>query len=182
MKKTQPANREQTATPAATAGLPSRETVALLQLATTRIAHAIHDSDQSIVSLMGSFTAMAAALQQIGDTTQQLPAGPVRENLHQQRDMAAQHVQTIIIALQFYDRMTQRLNLTSHILDMAAQILSDPQEAGTPGSWGELQQLIESKYTLDADQPLLNGTAHKAGQKKSGKHRPKKPDPDIELF
>jgi len=57
-------------------------------------------------------------------------------------------MQEIVIAFQFYDKMSQRLNHVGASLGSLTEIIGDDHRLYHPDAWLALQSYIRSKYTM----------------------------------
>jgi hypothetical protein len=68
-----------------------------------------------------------------------------------------------IVALQFYDKLSQRLTHISHALASMAELINNPERLTSPYEWHGLQEMIKSKYTNEPDRAMfdaiLNGSS-----------------------
>ncbi len=72
-----------------------------------------------------------------------------------------QQIMSAIIAFQFYDRLTQRLDHVKRELGWLSSLVSDPQQLYNPLAWSKLQEHIMSNYTMEEErimfQHIMNG-------------------------
>lgn len=140
-----------------------RETVLMLNVAVSRIEHAMVEGNDSFTSLSQSFVDIAHSAKQMSDDVQQLDDSPAHEKINQNCMVISGKVENSIIAFQFYDRLSQRMALVSKTLNSLTEILKHPDKKDIRDEWTALQNTIRSKYTLDADQEMfdsvLNGTS-----------------------
>ena len=61
-----------------------------------------------------------------------------------------------MVAFQFYDKLTQRMDLVSKALHSLTDVLQDHEKTHEQEEWKKLQDTIRSKYTLDSDQEMFN--------------------------
>lgn len=162
-----------------------RETVLMINVAVSRIEHAMVEGNDSFTSLSQSFVDIAHSAKQMSDDVQQLDDSPAHEKINQNCMAISGKVESSIIAFQFYDRLSQRMALVSKTLNSLTEILKHPDKKDIRDEWTALQNTIRSKYTLDADQEMfdsvLNGTsiedALKAAVKIIEQH-----EEDVEFF
>jgi len=163
-----------------------RETVALLNLAVARIEHSMRDGNDSVETLTDWFTTMVKNMQVIKTATEDLPEGETKQAIQNNSRAAAEHVQSAIIAFQFYDKLTQRLAHVSKSLNAMASLVSDPQRLYVPDEWSGLQTMIKSRYTLDADkkmfEDIMSGMSIEDALQNGIKHAKQQSGGDIELF
>lgn len=163
-----------------------RETVAMLTLAVARIEYAMRDGNDSVDTLTESFTSMVGNTQVISMAAADLPEGKMRDTILNNCNAVDAKMQSAIMAFQFYDKFTQRLNHISVILNSLSDIVSDSERVYSPYEWRALQKMIKSKYTLDTDQKMfdaiLKGKTVEEALKEGVKEKIEKEGSDIELF
>jgi aminopeptidase N len=133
-----------------------RETVLLLDLAVTQIAWSMRDGDESVNSLTTSFTTMVENAQAIEAALDEIPAGMARDLIAGHAASILSRTNEAIIAFQFYDKLTQRLNHLTHALDDMGSLIGTPQRLYNPFEWSQLQQMIRSRYTSKLDQDMFD--------------------------
>ncbi|MBU2099366.1 MULTISPECIES: hypothetical protein [Oceanospirillaceae] len=130
------------------------ETLTMLALAIAQIDTSLHEGNQSINKLTSSFTAMA-------DNSQKLVqlAAAHRDDLPQKTGEIAselqQEIQQAIIAFQFYDRLTQRLEHVGDSLERMGHLIGNAEQRYKAGAWNSLQQHIKSNYTMEAERIMF---------------------------
>ncbi len=170
-----------------------RETILMLELAVAQIETAMKDSDGSVGVLADSFTAMMDSIRQINDEVRALPEDAKTAGPHQiisgHCEDVISRMQSVIIAFQFYDKLTQRLNHVSRSIDSLAGLISTPARLYSPEEWRALQELIRSKYTMEEERRMFDAIMrgmnisqalavyHTAMQEKK-----RREEGDIELF
>ena len=137
-----------------------RETVLMLGLAVAQIESSMRDGSESVDVLGNSFTSMYGALQTIAMGAAGLPAGgPVGEVKasieHTCSDISAR-MQEVIVAMQFYDKLTQRLSHVVHSIEALGDLVSDQGRLYNPYEWAGLQQKIRSKYTIEEERIMFD--------------------------
>lgn len=137
----------------------ARETVLMLELSALQIEAAMRDSNHSVESLMGSFTAMVEHIRTISDTVQRLPDLP--ETRGAKRELAnitgevSGLVNQAVVAFQFYDKLAQRLAHVGTGLDELSQLVGDGERLQQPAEWARLQETIRSRYTTPEEQTMF---------------------------
>lgn len=160
-----------------------RETVLMLNLAMARMTHAMRDGDESVDSLTRSFTEMVGHVKFMQDTIAEMADDNTRNNLLEHSSAIRGQVDSAIMAFQFYDRLSQRMQHVSNSLDALSKLVESPQRLYNPIEWKAMQELIRANYTLDSDkqmfEDLLNGKSieeiMQAATETTGEN-------DIELF
>jgi len=113
-----------------------RETVLMLNLAVAQIEMSMKDGDQSVNTLIDSFTTMSGSIQVIELAANDLPddsqdkgyLSRIRDVITSNSEMVSLKMQEAIVAFQFYDKLTQRLSHVSSSLSALAVLVSDPQK------------------------------------------------------
>ena len=173
-----------------------RETITMLALAVAQVESSMTDGAQSVSTLTESFTRMATYVSKIRNTT----AKVTPDNLPQfQKVINATaselegDVQEAVIAFQFYDRISQRLDHVCKSLDQLGGLISKPESLYNPQEWSNLQNQIKGSYTMEAErimfEHILRGHSieealeiyrHHFDEKDAG--HDDDTDDDIELF
>ena len=168
-----------------------RETVLMLHLATAQVEAAMSDSNASVGVLTDTFTAMAETLDGIDNTLANLDGGGSTEALkagvHEDIRQVANKVRQAIIAFQFYDRLSQRLDHASRGLASLAELVGDRDRLPDPAQWQQLQQQILAKYTMVEERAMFDAvmagaTVAEALQRYMGSAAAAVDSGDIELF
>ena len=72
-------------------------------------------------------------------------------------------IQQSIVAFQFYDRLSQRLDHVRYVLDALSALVADKSRLFNPAEWDGLQQSIRGRYSMQEEQDmfeaLLNGAS-----------------------
>lgn len=130
------------------------ETLAMLALAVAQIDTSLTEGSQSIDKLTSSFTAMAENTQKLLQiATESGPSIPV-EIGHLAHDLQSE-IQQAVIAFQFYDRLTQRLEHVGNSLEQVGHLIADPAQRYLPAHWSKLQREIKSNYTMEAERIMF---------------------------
>jgi len=133
-----------------------RETILMINVAVARIEHAMIEGDDSFTSLSKSFVETVNAATTITATANHLEESELKDTIKENCQDITLRVTDSIISFQFYDKLSQRMALVSKTLSCLTEILKDKNKTGNIEEWKNLQNLIRSKYTLDADQDLFD--------------------------
>lgn len=141
------------------------ETVRMLNLAVAQISMAMHEGEDSVGSLTRSFTGMVGNVDDIASTVTGTHEGEipdaVKSTVLSDCAQVQSGIQQSIIAFQFYDRLSQRLDHVRFALDQLSGLVSDKARLFNPDEWQNLQTCILSKYSMQEEQEmfeaLLNG-------------------------
>lgn len=133
-----------------------RETILMLNVAVARIEHAMIEGDDSFNSLSQSFVQTVDAANNISHSVNELEEAESKNEIKRNCEDITERVSSSIIAFQFYDKLSQRMALVSKSLTSLTAILSDSSKIDDQNEWLKLQDMIRSKYTLDADQEMFD--------------------------
>ncbi|MDJ0738224.1 MAG: hypothetical protein QNJ91_00800 [Gammaproteobacteria bacterium] len=136
------------------------ETVRMLNLAVAQISMAMHEGEDSVGSLSASFTGMVGHVDDIAASVTSAEAATVAETV---RTSVLTHcaevqggIQQSIVAFQFYDRLSQRLEHVRFALDALASLVADRSRLFDPGEWQALQTSIRAKYSMQEEQDMFD--------------------------
>jgi len=130
------------------------ETVRMLNLAVAQIEMSMKEGDDSVDTLTDAFTTMAARVKVIENLAKQKQDDDSKQVV-EQCDAVAGEMQQTIMAFQFYDKVTQRLNHVSHSLAALVDLVGDQSRLHNPIEWSVLQEKIKSKYTMPAEHDMF---------------------------
>lgn len=133
------------------------ETVRMLNLAVAQISVAMHEGEDSVSSLTSSFTGMVDTVNHIAEQADSLNGDlQARENILADCAGVQGGIQQTIIAFQFYDRLSQRLDHVRLALGKLSELVSDRRRLYNPVEWDGLQEAIRSKYTMQEEQQMFD--------------------------
>jgi len=138
-----------------------RETIVMLNLATTQVQYSMTDGDESIDVLADSFTFMSEGIQNISEALQSFAKfsdiDPVLHNevMHQCNDVSGK-MQQAIVAFQFYDKLVQRLSHVKNSMTKLTDLMGDQERLHSSESWKQLQQDVRGAYTMEEDRHLFD--------------------------
>jgi len=133
------------------------ETVRMLNLSVAQISMAMKDSEDSVGALTTSFTEMVERVGHVLDKAQGLDDGHPAKSPILDDCMAVQgRIQQSIVAFQFYDRLSQRIDHVKLALEQLSGLVSDQQRLYNPGEWGALQQSIRDRYSMREEQEMFD--------------------------
>ena len=67
-----------------------------------------------------------------------------------------QKIGEIVVAFQFYDKLSQRLEHVSHSLDSLSDVMGDEAQCAKPDTWIALQSFIRQKYTMREETEMFD--------------------------
>lgn len=173
-----------------------KETITMLALAVAQVESSMKDGEKSVGALSASFTDMAKQLSNIRNLTDDVSPENLADHkltINKSTSNLEHNVNNAVIAFQFYDRISQRLDHVCHSLDKLGTLISHKDTLYNPNSWKELQNQIKSKYTMEAErimfEHILRGHSIEEALEiyrhhfdSSEKNNEQENDDDIELF
>ncbi len=136
-----------------------KETILMLNLSVAQIDQSMNEGNASVDTLASSFTALATNLIDIQASINDLEetvSGETKLMIQNSAAAALEKVNSSIIAFQFYDKLTQRLDHVSHSLSSLTSLISDPSSLYSPPEWQALQASIRSKYTMEEERRMFD--------------------------
>ena len=140
-----------------------KETVLMLNLAVAQIDGSMSEGNSSIETLSASFTGLATNLSDIQSSIFQMKgkyddgdAEKLKLIIEGSTTTALDKVHSAIIAFQFYDKLTQRLEHVSQSLGALTALISDPTAIYSPIEWRALQESIRAKYTMKEERNMFD--------------------------
>jgi len=133
------------------------ETVRMLNLSVAQIAMALHEGEDSVDALTRSFTHMVERIQAISEHVKALPPEQceVAEAIAADCADVQGGIQQSIVAFQFYDRLSQRLDHVKHTLEQLGNLVADSQRLYNPAEWYALQEHIRGRYSMRAEREMF---------------------------
>ncbi|WP_299797930.1 hypothetical protein [uncultured Shewanella sp.] len=161
-----------------------QESLKILLLAMAQIELSLTDGEHNVTELGSLFTKMAKHLDGVNSYLSQQADTPAEITSHGE-DLAAS-INEGVVAFQFYDRVSQRLQHVIMGLALMEEVLNSKQLRISPDAWKKLQQEIQQSYSLDCERKMfdlvLQGTPiHEALKLYRDENQSAKED-DIELF
>jgi hypothetical protein len=136
-----------------------RETILMLALAVAQIEMSMRDSDGSVEVLSNSFTSMVGQVKMIERTAAALPDSPeaaAKATIIDNCALVGETMHQVIIAFQFYDKLTQRLSHVTSSLGTLADLVSDVRRLYNPYEWLGIQEKIKSRYTMEEERLMFD--------------------------
>ncbi len=133
-----------------------KETILMINVAVARIEHAMLEGDDSFTTLSKSFAVTVDSINNITHATKDLENSSIKNTIQENCQNISHQIDGSIVAFQFYDKLSQRMALVSKTLDSLNEVLEDKAKKNKEDVWLNLQNMIRSKYTLDADQEMFD--------------------------
>ena len=128
----------------------------MLNVALAQMERSLTEGDESInaltklmISLMGKIQVIRMASETLSECREKTA---IMDNCHDVSDM----MNEVIVAFQFYDKMTQRLGHVSLNLSALSDLINNAHRLYQPYEWRALQEMIISRYFIDADRQMFN--------------------------
>lgn len=171
-----------------------RETILMLGVAVAQVQDALVEGNESFSTLADSFSKTYLRISEI-----QSAIHPLRHLLPLELDIESkvgelgEQNSKAVMAFQFYDRMSQRLDHVCTAISNLTTLVADEQAIYQPEAWISLQKTIRAQYTMEQEKmvfdAILSGKSiHEALiatnnlAKKNGSVQKKEDDGGIELF
>ena len=127
-----------------------KSTINLLTLAVSQIECTMSDGEKSVAELTKSFSFIAEKINQLTSfSDSNLDA--FKQEAHELHGS----IVNSIVAFQFYDRLTQRLDHVKRDLSWLSELVSDPETANKPEAWSKLQSDIKSNYSMEEERLMF---------------------------
>lgn len=127
------------------------DTVTLLRVAVVQLATSMVDGNDDITNLTDSFVSLAKQSQELVA----LLAEAEDTHLHHRSKIIHEKIQAGVVAFQFYDKLSQRLEHVENSLEKLALIIADPAKRTNEESWRKLQVEIRSKYSMPIEHAIF---------------------------
>lgn len=149
-----------------------RETVVMLELASTQIEYAMNDSNKSVDILTTSFTELANTMTKIcngfaklvdyekDNTVKDSELQETKKTLQTISSYANSLIIKAIVAFQFYDKLAQRISHVNGSLSSLRELVSDGKKIFQPEEWVNLQQKIKSKYSTPEEIAMFDSVVN----------------------
>ncbi len=125
-------------------------TVRMLALAAAQIEATMLESGDSVSALSESFAAIAEKFHHLDGHEESTVISLDKADFQSLRAK----INEAITAMQFYDRMTQRLHHINEGLTATSELLESPDEH-PKSNWEELQNAIKNRYTMESERKMF---------------------------
>lgn len=123
------------------------DTLTMLKASVAQIQSILNDGGDSVAELTESFTNLADTFNQIMDQSSDFQETNLSSIKHQ--------IEQGIIAFQFYDRISQRLEHVSNSLESMSTLISDNDKRDCKEEWRVFQEEILEKFTMESERELF---------------------------
>jgi hypothetical protein len=156
----------------------TENTLTLLSVSVAQIKSILSDGGESVSELTESFIELAETLNKLMTHKTDID--------HTDLNKIKQQIEQGIIAFQFYDRISQRLDHVSNSLQHMGGIISDENRRIDPSEWQSFQKQIQEKFTMESERKLfseiLKGVPLEQALEASKSINSDSGDDSIELF
>ena len=171
-----------------------KETINMLTLAVAQIESSMKESETAVANLTETFTSVATKIHNLANTSQALEdSAPDKQQntlqlIKSNSTNINAEISNAIIAFQFYDRLSQRLDHVKRNLLSLSDVINTPEQLYNPLAWKKLQSDISSNHTVEAErimfEHIMNGASIDQALEVYKHHFDKgsEDDDDIELF
>ncbi|WP_396586342.1 hypothetical protein [Bermanella sp. R86510] len=134
----------------------AQETITMLALAVAQVESSMKDGEKSISTLAQTFSRMSRYIKAIKQATEDnSDPETYKQTIQQATSQLEQDTEESIVAFQFYDRISQRLDHVCNSLDRLGGLIIDTQNRESPEKWQALQEHIKSSYTMEAERIMF---------------------------
>lgn len=128
----------------------------MLDTVVTQLGWTLRDGDGSVDTLTESFKSMVTSAGAILEAAAKIEDSACRDEILKHGNDIYGQAQQVIVAFQFYDQMSQRLNHASGSLEQLAELIGNPMRLCNPEEWRKFQQEIRVRYTSEADKVMFD--------------------------
>lgn len=172
--------------------LPATETAQMLKLCAAQIEDALKECDAAVEKLLEAFGAVIDdaqwfwrhASETAGGTliTAEEPTMTAETTARSARLVA--RANAAIQALQFHDRLTQRLDHVRHSLKCLGEFVTDGERSGQAEQWVRLQHDLGKLYRTREEVAIFDALSRAPAERRRPAEQalPALPTSDIELF
>ncbi|MDG6773459.1 hypothetical protein QCB45_03875 [Thiomicrorhabdus sp. ZW0627] len=140
-----------------------QQTILILNLSVAQIDLSITEGDHSVNALIDSFTYMSKHIEEIQKSSEGIfdlvadneAAQAYNALLTSETAELANKMQQAIIAFQFYDKLSQRLNHVSHGLSGLAEIVSHEMRVNNREEWEAFKKSVRKGTTMREEEELF---------------------------
>lgn len=138
-----------------------QQTILILNLSVAQIDLSITEGDNSVNTLIDSFTYMSQHIEQIQAFSLRIaalagePAQALQNELQSETSELASKMNQAIVAFQFYDKLSQRLEHVSHDISGLAEIVSHEMRVKDASEWEVFKTSVRQGTTMREEEELF---------------------------
>ncbi|GIX21971.1 MAG: hypothetical protein KatS3mg121_0754 [Gammaproteobacteria bacterium] len=130
------------------------ETLHMLDLSAHQIDLSLSEGNESMNLLVDSFDVLAETLDRLYEALADDDPDPQRARAC--CAAAREAIHKVIIGMQFYDRLSQRLGHVRESLAVLADLIDDPDKQNIPEEWIILRRKIKTKYSVEQQKSIFH--------------------------
>lgn len=127
------------------------DTVAMLSLAVAQIELALTDGSEEANQIGSAFDGIANASNSILDASNTKDNAGQCENCQK----ILTHLNEAVVAFQFYDRVSQRLDHVAVGLRKLTRLMADADAIAVEQNWLDVQEEIKASYTMESERVMF---------------------------
>lgn len=141
-----------------------QQTILILNLSVAQIDLSITEGDNSVNTLIDSFTYMSQRIEKIQATSLEItslvatvdePTQALQNQLQSEAAELASKMNQAIVAFQFYDKLSQRLGHVSHGISGLAEIVSNEMRVKDSAEWEAFKSDVRLGTTMREEEELF---------------------------
>jgi hypothetical protein len=153
---------------------PEQETALLLELCEAQIDSALRDSGRSVEVLTNVFLQLIAAVDALGEMAKKIappehmrpdapPVAPAEIEaaaaITERCGSLTEQIDSAVVAFQFYDKLTQRLDHVRHSLTTLALFVCDRERSTSGDQWNKLRTSLRRLYRTSEERKVFEKIA-----------------------
>jgi hypothetical protein len=119
---------------------------------------AMRESDRAVDALVQAFSGLVDTAQTVGNIAGNLPdpnQQAALNGLGKQCEVIKEQMSAAIVAFQFYDKLSQRLEHVRYSLNTLSEFVSDPTLASRREHWQRLVRILRRQYRTAEERQLF---------------------------
>ena len=133
---------------------PERQIAHMLELCEAQMESALSEADCAVDTLVRAFSDVAESARALSALAQDRP-GEAGAELNRQIAAVSAHMSSAVVALQFYDKLTQRLGHVRHSLSTLALFVCDGNQARERDQWRRLFSTLRRLYRTEEERQIF---------------------------
>jgi uncharacterized protein with gpF-like domain len=137
---------------------PEQQIAHMLGLCEAQMESALADSDKAVDALIKAFTGLADTTRSMGAAAEQLPEAQrdaATSQVNRQVDAISEQMAAAVVALQFYDKLTQRLGHVRYSLSTLAMFVCDRTQTNQREQWQRLFSTLRRLYRTEEEREIF---------------------------
>jgi hypothetical protein len=139
---------------------PEQQIARMLELCEAQMESALSDSDVAVEALIKSFAGLIEAGQALGSHSEKSP----------ELDALRKQTAAAVVAFQFYDKLTQRLEHVRYSLSALAMFVCDRAKSGEREQWGRLFTTLRRLYRTEEERQIFKLMVDGASAEQAREH------------